>query len=255
MKFDSLEVLPCEKSQIFNKLYGYGSADFLKYYNLCEAALLFLKAEVIKHSRKNSIDGHIYDMIKNDFVNLLSQTKYGTSDIESDYQYPELVLHCHGVYIIDINKSFIRDERIQPLSMSDKHKGMKLCLNNYIEQLTNPVNNTLTPICDFIYCDFFDYVNAESNKLLLNDLINKFNSEDAKAICSLYWLMYIANQGLFKNEISKIFNLIKQKPYDFEGKKIVKICHMHINCISFDFNTGSRVTITFKNHRVVSIER
>lgn len=255
MKFDSLEVLSCEKSQVFNRLYGYGSTDFLKYYNLCEAALLFLKAEVIKRSRKNSIDGYVYDNIKNNFLNLLKQTKYGTSGIELDYNYPELCLHSHGALIINMDKSFIRDIRIQSLSVSNKYKDMKLYLDAYIKQLTNPVNSTLTPLFDFISFDFFDYVNAESNKLLFNDLTTKLSSENAKVISSLYWLIYLYSEGVFKDDLSKIFTLIKSKSWDFEGKQIVKIYCLQTNYISFDFNTGSRVTITFKNHRVVSIER
>lgn len=246
MKFDSLELLPCEKSEVFNKLYGYN--DFLKYYDICEAALLFLKAEVIKRSRNNDIDGYTYDMIKNNFLELLN-------NIESDYAYPELGLHSNGVFIIYIDKSFIRDERIQPLSASRKYKEVKYSLDNYIKQLSNPSNQTLTPSYDFVSSNFYDYVNAESNKLLFKDLKTKLSSEDAKAICSLYWLLYIINTGIFKTKISKIFSLINQNSYTFEGKKIVKIVHMHINCISFDFNTGSRLTINFKNHRVVSIER
>lgn len=250
MKFDSLEVLPCEKSQIFNKLYGHK----LIYYDVCEAALLFFKAEVIKHSKKNSIDENLYNIIKNNFLGLLKQDRYVVGKLDLDYHYPVLGLHSGKAFIICIEKSFIRDERILPLSISNDYKEMKYFLSNYIEQLSNPVNSTLGPKYNSINSNFYNYVSSEHNRLLLGDLLNNFNEEDAKTICTLYWLIYISNQGYFQKEISKIFSLIKQKCYDFDGKQIAIIYHMHINCISFGFNTGSIITINFKNNRVVSIE-
>lgn len=221
MKFDSLELTSTEKIMLKNRLH-LGSA----YIGLTEAALLYYKALVIKHSRKNSIDDTLFKNIKSNLDKQLSLVDYKGSKLRCENKYPSLhiVYTNHELWeelpLFFVNKNYIIDERIQPLNLSFNYKNFKLFLDKYLVDLKHFYDGKSIVGLNFISWKFFYYVDIEKMELLHNNLLTVFpDTEDALIISTLYWLMDIYNRNLFKTEIEEIFKLIKSNPYKFNGEK------------------------------------
>lgn len=252
MNFNSVKLTELERIMCINAYRRLDCGESLK--ECCDGvlqyALMLYKGYVIKHSKKHTID---IDFIKQLEKTLNEAIQYYNKKynlhISCELEYPVYHIFITDNCIVHLDKKWIKDEKIQEEKNWCKYKGFVSYLDGYIEQLKK--TDVLTPISDFICSDFFDYVNSYKNELLYNDALRYFSVEDSHFIVTLYWFIYLFNHSNFcHSKLNKVFTLLKSKEYPFNQNKIKKIYSLNSNYISFDFATGSRITIYFKDDRI-----
>lgn len=251
MKFDSLELTRTEKIILKNRLHFESP-----YLEIAETALLYYKALVIKRSKKNSIDDRLFLNIKNNLDRQLSFVEYKGSKLRCDNKYPILnivysnyALHGEEYPLFFLDKSYIVDERIQPLNLSFKYKEFKSFLDKYLVDIKNFYDGKSIVGLNFVSWKFFYYVDINENELLYKDLLISFpNIEDTVTICTLRWFMDIYSRNLFKTELEEIFKLIKSNQYKFNGEKMNNlVLDVAKSCICFVVGDKS-IELQFSNN-------
>lgn len=222
MDFISLDLNIFEKAEIYNYCLDNGNTD-IKYIcnEIGQNALLYLKSNVIRHSKNNKIDYKLYESIKNTFCSCIScqnfvcniDDNYPKIKIEIFKQNFDIEANAVPVFQLSIDKSWIRDEIIQAQNLWTGYKE----LVDDIKSFTLLFNSSNSEPINYTFIEsFYNYVylnNYES--LILSCYIKLKDGKDAELLAKIYVLNYLYEKGVCKKEISKFFDTLKSTSFLF----------------------------------------